>query len=208
MVRRFGLHITAAKGTKGMSEMVKTTGRLVDMIRKDDPIVKYGDPVLGQALRQISKKVTQFPDDMPEFVERMEEIMDAAHGVGLAAPQLGILERVIVYDVGEGWRAIVNPQIVRSSGEQMEPPEGCLSLPGLQGIVKRYNEIVVKGLDQFEKPIRLRVDGYASRVIQHEVDHLDGILFIDRAEKETLHWVTAEEMDEEEEKGTAAMARE
>jgi peptide deformylase len=192
------------KETKGMSEMAKPSGRLVDLIRKDDPIVKYGDPVL----RQISKKVTQVPDDMPEFVERMQQIMNAASGVGLAAPQLGILQRVIVYDIGEGSRAIVNPQILKSSGEQTEPAEGCLSIPGLRGIVKRYNEVVVKGLDQYGKPVRIRGEGYTARVIQHEVDHLDGILFIDRAEKETLHWVTAEEVEEEEEEGVAEMARE
>jgi len=187
-----------------MSDMGKPTGRLADMIRKDDPIVKYGDPVL----RQIAKKVTQVPDDMPEFVERMEQIMHAANGVGLAAPQLGILQRVIVYDIGEGCRAVVNPQILKMSGEQTEPAEGCLSIPGLHGTVKRANEVVVKGLDQYGKPVRIRGEGYTARVLQHEVDHLDGILFIDRAEKETLHWVTAEELEEEEAEGVADMARE
>lgn len=187
-----------------MSEMSKPSSRLVDLIRKDDPIIKYGDPVL----RQVAKKVTQVPEDMPEFVDRMMEIMHDANGVGLAAPQLAISQRVIVYDIGEGARAIVNPQILKMSGEQTEPMEGCLSIPGLQGVVKRANEIVVKGLDQYGKPIRIRGEGYTARVIQHEVDHLDGILFIDRAEKETLHWVTAEELAEEEEAGVAEMARE
>ncbi len=173
--------------------MIKITGKLADMIRKDDPIVKYGDPVL----REVSKPVNKIDEDMPEFVQRMEEIMRAANGVGLAAPQLGILQRVIVYDVGDGLRAVVNPKILRQSGEQLDPPEGCLSLPGLQGVVKRANEVIVKGQDETGKPVRIRAEGYAARVIQHEVDHLDGVLFIDRADPATLHWVTAEEAEED-----------
>ncbi|HEY3333466.1 MAG TPA: peptide deformylase [Capsulimonadaceae bacterium] len=184
--------------------MVKQTGRLIDQIRKDDPIVKYGDPVL----RQVAKTVTTVPEDMPEFVDAMERIMNEANGVGLAAPQLGLSIRVIVYDVGDGMRAIVNPKILKMSGEQMDPPEGCLSMPGLQGVVKRAEFVVVKGLDENGKPVRIRGEGYTARVIQHEVDHLDGILFIDRAEKETLHWVTPEEEEEEEEAGTLPMTRE
>ena len=184
--------------------MVRQAAKLVDHIRKDDPIVKYGDPVL----RQVAKKVNQVPGDMPEFVQRMGDIMHSASGVGLAAPQLGLSIRVIVYDVGEGFHAIVNPQILKMSGEQMEPQEGCLSLPGLQGVVRRAQNVVVKGLDENGKPIRIRGEGYTARVIQHEVDHLDGILFIDRAEKDTLHWVTADEEEEEEEAGALPMARE
>jgi peptide deformylase len=184
--------------------MPKQSSRLADHIRKDDPIVKYGDPVL----RQVAKKVVQVPEDMPEFVERMGQIMHAASGVGLAAPQLGLSVRVIVYDVGEGFQAIVNPQILKMSGEQFDPPEGCLSIPGLQGVVKRAQTVVVKGLDENGKPIRIRGEGYTARVIQHEVDHLDGVLFIDRAEKDTLHWVTADEEEEEEEAGILPMTRE
>jgi len=187
-----------------MTDMLQKTGRLADHIRKDDPIVKYGDPIL----RQIAKKVVQVPDDMPELVERMGQIMHAANGVGLAAPQVNLSIRVIVYDVGEGFQAIVNPQILRMSGEQFDPPEGCLSLPGLQGTVKRAETVFVKGLDEYGKPLRIRAEGYAARVIQHETDHLDGILFIDKADKETLHWVTAEEEDEEEEQGILSMTRE
>jgi len=177
--------------------MAKPSGPLVDRIRKDDPIVKVPDPVL----RQVARKVKQMPPDMPEFVQRMEQIMRDANGVGLAAPQLGISERIIVYDVGDGFRAIVNPQIIRMSGEQMDPEEGCLSVPGLRGVVKRANLVIVKGLDETGKPIRIRGEGYTARVIQHEVDHLDGILFfdIDRAEQSTLHWITAEEEAAEQE---------
>lgn len=187
-----------------MSNITKQNGRLADQIRKDDPIVKYGDPIL----RQVAKKIVPVPEDMPEFIERMGQIMHAASGVGLAAPQLGLSIRAIVYDVGDGLQAIINPQILKMSGEQMDPPEGCLSMPGLQGVVKRAQTVVVKGLDENGKPMRIRAEGYAARVIQHEVDHLDGILFIDRADKETLHWVTADEEKEEEEEGVLPMTRE
>src|SRR5579883_423765 len=189
---------------KEKSEMPKPSGRLVDLIRKEAPIIKYGDPVL----REVSKPVTKVPEDMPEFVKQMEEIMRAANGVGLAAPQLGILQRVIVYDIGEGFHALINPKILSARGEQMDPPEGCLSLPGLRGVVKRANEVVVKGLDEHGKPVRIRGEGYTARVIQHEVDHLDGILFIDRADPKSLHWATAEELEEEREEGSYEMTRE
>jgi peptide deformylase len=175
--------------------MARTIGKLTDMIRAEDPIVKYeGEGV--KTLTQVSKPVIKIGDDMPEFTDRMTEIMHAANGIGLAAPQLGVLQRIIIYDIGEGVRAIVNPKILQKKGEQIGT-EGCLSIPGLQGDVARADEIVVKGLDQFGKPVRIREEGLASRVIQHEVDHLDGILFIGRAIQDTLHWVTPGEKDAE-----------
>jgi len=173
--------------------MTRTPLRLVELVRDEDPIVKYGDPVL----RQVSDPVRQMPEDIVEFVKRMEDIMREARGVGLAAPQLGIPVRVIVYDVGEGFQALVNPVIVRASGEQEDPPEGCLSLPGLQGTVKRSMNVLVKGLDPTGTAVRIKGEGYTARVLQHEIDHLDGILFIDRAEPATLHWVTAGDPNEE-----------
>ena len=178
--------------------MPKTeVGKLVDQIRSEDPIVKYGDSVL----RQVSKPVASVGPDMIEFVDRMKEIMVEANGVGLAAPQLGILQRVIVYDDGESIQAMINPKILRASGEQMEPAEGCLSIPGLRGTVKRADEIVVKALDELGQAVRVHTDGYCARVIQHEIDHLDGILFIDKAIPESLHWITAEEKAEEDREG-------
>lgn len=185
--------------------MAKISGRLVDQISSDDdPIVKYGDPVL----REVSKPVAKFTEDLPQFVERMGQIMRNANGVGLAAPQLGILQRVIVYDIGEGFHALVNPKILSARGEQTEPPEGCLSLPGLRGVVKRANTVVVKGFDEYGKPVRIRGEGYTARVIQHEVDHLDGILFIDRADPKSLHWATAEELEEEKQDGIYELTQE
>jgi peptide deformylase len=174
--------------------MPKASGRLINQIRKDDPIVKYGDPVL----RQIAKKVIFGAyEDLPEFTSRMLEIMYEARGVGLAAPQLGILLRVIVYDPGDSPRAIINPQIIKMSGEQLDPPEGCLSLPGLRGAVKRAYSIVCKGYDEHGKPIRIRAEDYEARIIQHETDHLDGVLFIDKAEKDSLEWISVDDEEEE-----------
>jgi peptide deformylase len=186
--------------------MAKAAGRLIDLIHKDDPIVKYeGEGV--EILRQTSKPVLKVTEDIAELVAQMERIMRAANGVGLAAPQLGILQRIFVYDSGDGFHAIINPKIIGRKGEQVGV-EGCLSLPGLQGDVARAEEVVVKGLDEFGKPVRIRGSEMTARVIQHEMDHLDGVLFIDRADPASLHWITAEEAAEEEADGTAPQTRE
>lgn len=186
--------------------MARAAGRLTDLIRKDDPIVKYeGEGV--ELLRQTSKPVLKITEDVPELVDQMERIMRAANGVGLAAPQLGILQRIFVYDAGDGFHAIINPKIIARKGEQIGV-EGCLSLPGLQGDVSRAEEVVVKGVDQFGKPVRIRGSELTARVIQHELDHLDGVLFIDRADPTSLHWVTADEADAEEAAGEGPQTRE
>ena len=179
----------------GGSEMAKGGGRLTDLIRRDDPIVKFDEAAGANVLRQKSKPVLTVNEDVAALVGQMERIMRAANGVGLAAPQLGILQRIFVYDAGDGFQAIINPKILQRKGEQVGV-EGCLSIPGLQGDVLRANEVVVKGVDQFGKPVRIRGEGLTARVIQHESDHLDGVLFIDHADPATLHYVTAEEMDE------------
>ena len=176
--------------------MAKATGRLADLIRRDDPIVKYDETTGVTILRQKSKPVLTINEDVVELVEQMEKIMRAANGVGLAAPQLGILQRIFVYDAGDGFQAIINPKILGRKGEQVGI-EGCLSIPGLQGDVARAEEVVVKGTDQYGKPVRIRGDGLTARVIQHENDHLDGILFIDHADPASLHWVTEDEESEE-----------
>jgi peptide deformylase len=175
--------------------MARVIGKLTDMIRADDPIVKYeGDGV--RILEQTSKPVIKVTEDMVEFTERMAEIMHAARGIGLAAPQLGIHQRVIIYDIGDGLHAVINPKILQRKGEQIGS-EGCLSIPGLTGDVPRADEIVVKGLDQFVQPVRIRDHVMAPRVIQHEVDHLVGILFIGRAIQDTLQWIVPGEESEE-----------
>lgn len=149
-------------------------------------IVKLGHPVL----RQVAKPVLRFGSDTQRLVERMSVVIKEAHGLGLAAPQVGVSTRVIIYDLHDdhGVHVIINPKIISMRGEQLEPMEGCLSIPGLQGTVVRALEIRVRGYDERGKPISRRVTDMEARVIQHEVDHLDGILFIDKADPETLEW--------------------
>jgi peptide deformylase len=162
-----------------------------------DPVVK----VPSEVLRQVAKPIDKPGAATRALVDRMKAAMFEAHGVGLAAPQMGVSERVIIYKIPEEkepLRVIVNPKIISSKGEQVGP-EGCLSIPMLQGDVKRANEIIVKGMDMLGRPLRRRATEFEARVIQHEVDHLDGILFIDRADLDTLHWLVEEDPDVPEE---------
>jgi len=160
-------------------------------------VVKYPAPVL----RQVAKPIERPGRETRALAERMKAVMLRANGIGLAAPQIGVSERLIVYRLMEEnspVRAIVNPKLVSRKGEQIGP-EGCLSLPMLHGDVKRAQEIVVKGMDLSGRPFRRRATDLEARVILHEMDHLDGVLFIDRAEPETLHWVMpGEESDDDE----------
>jgi peptide deformylase len=157
---------------------------------RGDAIIKYPHPVLRQTARPVER-----PGQATRaLVDRMKAAMLAANGVGLAAPQLGVSERVIIYKLPEEnqpLRVIVNPKIIAKKGEQIGP-EGCLSIPMLHGDVKRAYEITVKGMDMLGRPFRRRCTEMEARVIQHEVDHLDGILFIDLADPATLHWVFPE----------------
>lgn len=142
-------------------------------------IVKHPDPVL----RERAQEVTKFNANLHKLLDDMADTMYDADGVGLAAPQIGVLKRVIVVNVGDEHELIelVNPEIVLSEGEQLGP-EGCLSIPGLQGDVRRANRIIIKGQDRHGNPIQYESTEFLSRAFQHEVDHLNGILFIDSAE--------------------------
>ncbi|MFC5471918.1 peptide deformylase [Cohnella suwonensis] len=142
-------------------------------------IVKHPDPVL----RERAQEVTKFNANLHKLLDDMADTMYDADGVGLAAPQIGILKRVIVVDVGDEHELIelVNPVIVVAEGEQLGP-EGCLSIPGLQGDVRRYNRIVIRGQDRNGNPIEYESTEFLSRAFQHEVDHLNGVLYIDSAE--------------------------
>ena len=140
-------------------------------------------------LRQVAKPVTRFDDGLQQLIDDMFEMMRAAPGVGLAAPQVGESIRLFVAEWPEDEEdpeslkayTIVNPVIVRAKGEE-ESEEGCLSIPGYVGDVRRATEVVVKGKDRLGNKIRLRVHGWLARVFQHEIDHLDGVLFIDRVD--------------------------
>jgi len=140
-------------------------------------------------LRQVAKPVTRFDGQLQELIDDMFETMQSAPGVGLAAPQVGESLRLFVAQWPEDEEdpdtmrayAIVNPVIVRKKGEE-EGEEGCLSVPGYVGDVRRATEIVIKGKDRYGKKIRLKVTDWLARIFQHETDHLDGILFIDRVD--------------------------
>lgn len=142
-------------------------------------IVKDPDPVL----REVAKEVTKFNPNLKKLLKDMAETMYDAEGVGLAAPQIGISKRVIVVDVGDenGLVEMVNPVIVEQDGEQVGP-EGCLSIPNLNGDVRRADRIVVTGQDSSGQSFTMEAKGYLARAFQHEIDHLNGILFTDLAE--------------------------
>lgn len=141
--------------------------------------VRYlGDPVL----REMCREVETIDDDVRALVDDLLETMYAEDGIGLAAPQIGVPLRVFVYDVRDDELdpgVLVNPRIVEATGKQKEV-EGCLSIPGLDEIVERSGHVVVEGLDRDGEPVRIEATGLLSRCLQHENDHLDGVLFIDR----------------------------
>ena len=157
-------------------------------------IVKYGNDVL----RAKSEEVKDISDEIKSLIEQMYPLLTEANGVGLAAPQVGVSKRFFVYDVGEGTHALINPVIVSASGEEWAV-EGCLSIPGLQGEVARAEKVTIKGLDENGKKVRIKADGLKARCFQHETDHLDGVLFIDRADPETLEVVSNKSENEGEE---------
>lgn len=140
------------------------------------PIRLEGDPVL----RQKAKPVPKVTKRIAKLLKDMEETMYAADGVGLAAPQIGVSERLIVVDAGEGPIHLVNPVLEKGEGSDIDR-EGCLSIPGVHGYVERYARVVVTGLDAKGRPTRIDATGLLARALQHEIDHLDGILFIDKA---------------------------
>ncbi len=131
-------------------------------------------------LRKNSRPVEKFDDRLHTLLDDMAETMYNADGIGLAAPQVGILRRAIVIDIGDELIEIINPRIENSEGEQFEV-EGCLSVPGIAGRVKRPSHVIVKGFDRYGKEIEIEGFGLLARALCHEMDHLDGILFIDKA---------------------------
>jgi peptide deformylase len=140
-------------------------------------IKKAGNEVLKkqcEPVAKIDRKIKQLLDDMAQT-------MYQANGVGLAAPQVGVLLRVIVVDDGEGLVELVNPSIIESEGKQTGT-EGCLSIPGVFGQVERFEKVVVEGLSRSGKKVRITGTGLLARALQHEIDHLNGILFIEKAE--------------------------
>ncbi len=170
-------------------------------------IVLEGDP----RLRQKAVKIRQVDDSIRRLANDMYETIPEAEGVAVAAPQVGVTRRLIVIrytetdeddegDEGEGegegdeiTYRLANPEIVRGHGNQVGL-EGCLSIPGWVGEVPRFESVTVKGVGMDNKPVRVKASGYLARIFQHEIDHLDGILFTDRVEdKDTLKFVGTDE---------------
>lgn len=138
-----------------------------------------GDPVL----REEAVEIEAVDDEVRALARDMFDTMYEADGVGLAANQVGITRRLIVVDPheeGVAPRALVNPRVIETGAESERAEEGCLSIPGLRDVVERQATVVVEALDLEGEPVRIEADGLLARVLLHEVDHLDGILFVDR----------------------------
>jgi peptide deformylase len=167
-------------------------------------IVTLPDPVLKRKARPVQK----FDKNLQTLLDDMVETMRDAPGVGLAAPQIGLSERIIVIEYFEReedeeveespkkvW-ALINPEITKTSEEKLMGVEGCLSIPGLVGEVERHAEVHVKGLNRHGKPMKVKAKGWLARIFQHEIDHLNGVLFTERA---THIWKPQQEVDTEQE---------
>ena len=167
-------------------------------------IVTLPEPVLKRKARA----VTKFDKDLQTLLEDMVETMRDAPGVGLAAPQIGLSDRIIVVEYYQHeedeedeeapkkvW-AMINPEIVKSSEETLMGVEGCLSIPGLLGEVERHAAVQVKGLNKHGKPMKVKAKGWLARIFQHEIDHLNGVLFTERA---TRVWRPSQEVEQDQE---------
>ena len=135
-----------------------------------------GDPVL----REHAHEVVEFDRGLRKLAKRMIRTMHDAPGVGLAAPQVGVLQRLLVYDVDDEPHVLVNPLLDEFSDETEESDEGCLSVPGVTMPVERPVSVRVRGQDEYGEAVDFRAEGFEARVIQHETDHLDGVLIVDR----------------------------
>jgi peptide deformylase len=169
--------------------------------------------LLGDSvLRGKSRKVTRFNDELIALADDMVETMRNSNGVGLAAPQVGVLQRLIIVETPEDedepgsgeLHVVVNPKLIRVSDELVDGLEGCLSIPGYVGEVTRHETVVVKGQDVRGRKIRVSVAGFLARVFQHEIDHLEGVLFVDQLTAPDRIWAV-EEGEEEQAEASAAV---
>lgn len=152
-------------------------------------IVTTPNPVL----RRKARKITIFDKDLQQLIENMVETMRQAPGVGLAAPQVNVSERLIIVEYGENEEedenapkklfVLVNPEITAASETMVNGIEACLSIPRLAGEVERHEQIIIKGMNRHGKPVKLKAKGWLARIFQHEIDHLEGVLFTDRASR-------------------------
>jgi peptide deformylase len=149
-------------------------------------VLKMGEPLL----REVARPVTRFDAELAELIADMDETMRALHGAGIAAPQIGVSLRAVIFELKDNPRyphiapvpytVLINPLVMPLDAEQDEGWEGCLSVPGMRGLVPRHRRIRYQGFDLHGTPIDRSVEGFHARVVQHEVDHLDGILFPQR----------------------------
>jgi peptide deformylase len=157
-------------------------------------------------LRRKAHKIKTFDDDLLTLIDDMVETMRVAPGVGLAAPQVGISQRVIVVEFGDEedeeapqkLYMLVNPEVIRFSNEKVVGLEGCLSIPGFVGYVERSETVTVKGQNRYGQPQRIKAKGWLARIFQHEIDHVNGILYVDRTDD-------VYRLEDEEEKETVNM---
>lgn len=139
-------------------------------------IRKYGDPIL----KKKAEEVKEITPETKELILNMVETMQKERGIGLAAPQIGVAKRIIVVETGKGPNIFINPKIIDKGREKIVGEEGCLSLPGLYFKIKRSKEIKVRAENINGEELKIRAEGLLARIFQHETDHLDGILLIDR----------------------------
>ncbi|MCB9135193.1 MAG: peptide deformylase [Anaerolineales bacterium] len=157
-------------------------------------IVTMPNPVL----RRKTRKVTEFGPELQTLIDDMVETMRVAPGVGLAAPQVNISQQLIVVEFGEEedeeapkkLYVLANPEIVKLSKETVVGVEGCLSIPGIIGEVERSEKTLIKGLNRRGQPVKIKAEGWLARIFQHEIDHLNGVLYVDKA---TRLWQQKEE---------------
>jgi peptide deformylase len=150
------------------------------------PVLKMGHPIL----RQVALPVTQFGPELQALLADMDETMRSLQGAGLAAPQIGVSQRIVIFELKENPRyphvapvpytILINPQLTPLGDAMSEGWEGCLSVPGMRGLVLRHHRLRYQGVDQNGAPIDRTVEGFHARVVQHEVDHLDGVLYPQR----------------------------
>ncbi len=149
-----------------------------------------------EVLRRKAHKITSFDDDLSQLIDDMIETLHEAPGVGLAAPQVNVSQQLIIIEYNENEEqrpklyVVINPEIIKPSEEKEMGVEACLSIPGLVGEVERHKSMTVKGLNRHGKPVKYKVSGWLARIFQHEIDHLNGVLFTDLA---TQIWQPSEE---------------
>jgi peptide deformylase len=152
---------------------------------QDHPILKIPD----QRLRQVTGEIAKVTKKTLVLIDDMVRIMKKFNGIGLAAPQIGVMQRLVVV-APDNMRptALINPKVLRSTGSE-SGQEGCLSIPGLYGDVTRPDFVVIESMDRRGRRVVAEYEGMSARVVQHEIDHLDGVLFVDKVVPSTLHWM-------------------